>query len=88
MPTIYGSDFPMKSTLQAGKNYRIVIETPSRFALVSDSASNKDIVESRNGRIVIQSSYPRRRMGVYQAPLKAKDAYSQSYDGFLAHPVE
>jgi hypothetical protein len=95
MPVIYNCDipaqlidFPITGTLQAGRSYRIIIESPSRFAMVTDSNGRKDIVTNRGGRFVINSSYPKGRMGIYLAPLNARDAYSHSYKGFLEYQVD
>ncbi|RKX69123.1 MAG: hypothetical protein DRP60_16965 [Spirochaetes bacterium] len=78
----------MKSRLSAGQTYRIVIETSSRFAMVADSYGNKDIIRNRGGKITIQDRWNPGRLGVYLAPLNARDAYSHSYDGFLEYQVD
>jgi len=95
MPTIYNTDFPVKliefpmvSTLQAGHSYRIVIESASPYALISYGNNQSEIITNHRGRFIINGKYPRGSLGIFLAPLHAKDEYSDSYDGFLMYPVE
>ena len=94
MPVIYSTDFPavlvefpMVSELKAGRTYRIVIETEAPYALIKDGNGRTDTIAARRGRFVIQRKYSPGKMGIFLAPLEARDMYSHSYGGFLAYEV-
>jgi len=94
MPIIYSTDFPaaliefpMVSELKAGRTYRIVIETEAPYALIKDGNGWTETIAARRGRFVIQQKYTPGKMGIFLAPLEARDMYSHSYDGFLEYEV-
>jgi len=94
LPVIYSTDFhttlvefPMVNELRAGRIYRIIIETQAPYALIKDGNGRTETIASCRGRFVIQRKYSPGKMGIFLAPLEARNMYSHFYHGFLEYEV-